>query len=106
MSARVSWSTETYFGTAPAAAIVGLPAGTAAITPDHPVAGHAYIPIIWGDSAAQCVKPAQFKVTPPGAATSLVIAAFPPGGGSGEVWICSGGSVIINPTRAAMAPPS
>ena len=106
LQTQVSWSTETYFGRAARPAIVGLPAGTAAITPDHPVAGHAYIPIIWGDSAAQCVKPAQFKVTPPGAATSLVIAAFPPGGGSGEVWICSGGSVIINPTRAAMAPPS
>jgi hypothetical protein len=106
LSTRVSWSTDTYFGTAPAAAIVGLPAGTAAITPDHPVAGHAYIPIVWGDSAAQCAKPTQFKVTPPGAATSLVIAAFPPGAGPGEVWICLGGSVIINPTRAAMAPPS
>lgn len=103
---QVSWSTNTYFGRAARPAIVGLPAGTAAITPDHPVAGHAYIPIIWGDSAAQCVKSAQFKVTPPGAATSLVIAAFPPGGGSGEVLICSGGSVTINPTRAAMAPPS
>ena len=101
---QVSWSTETYFGRAPRPAIVELPPGTAAITPDRPIPGHAYIPIIWGDRPAQCVKPAQFKVTPPGAATSLVISAFPPGsGGSGGVVICSGGSVTINPARAAMA---
>ena len=99
---QVSWSNESYFGTVPAATIVRLPADTVQISADRPVPGHAYIPIIWGDSSGNCEGVGQFRVTPPGATTSTVVSASSPGGGQGVAIICSGGFVIINPTRAAI----
>jgi hypothetical protein len=99
-------STNTYFGHAPAEAIVGLPARTVEITPDHPVPGHAYIPIIWNDVQEPCSDAAQLKVTPPDAFTSLVISVTPAGSTPGFLIVCSGGTVIVNPTRAAVAPPT
>lgn len=95
---HVNWSRESYFGTAPAPAIVGLPAGTAEISPDRPIPGHAYIPIIWGESAEQCVKVAQFGITPPSATTSIVVSVSATSPASEYVLICLGGSVTINPT--------
>jgi len=78
--------------------VVGLPAGTVAINPDRPIPGHAYIPVSWNEVQEPCIGAALFNVTPPSARDSLVI---PTGSGDGVMTFCSGGQVIVNPTRAA-----
>jgi hypothetical protein len=78
--------------------VVGLPAGTVAVNPDRPIPGHAYIPVSWNEVQEPCIGAALFKLTPPGASDSLVI---PTGSGDGVMTFCSGGQVIVNPTRAA-----
>ena len=101
---KVRWSRESFFLQSPAAEeVVGLPAHTPPITPDRPVSGHAYIPMSWNDVIDPCSTAAQLMVTPPDASTSLAISATPPGGSGGMVYVCSGGTVDINPTRAAEA---
>jgi len=96
----VVWSDTSYiFGANQAEDVIGLPAGTVQITPDRPVPGHAYIPIAWSDVQGPCSTAAQFRVTPPGASTSLIIGATPSEGDAALVTFC--GDVIVNPTRAA-----
>lgn len=97
----VSWSNRSYmFGPNQLESVIGLPAGTAQITPDHPVPGHAYIPISWNDVPEPCSSAAQLKVTPPDASSSLT-STIAPGAAAGLMSFCSGGEVIVNPTRAA-----
>jgi hypothetical protein len=104
---KVIWSATSFFSTSTAVkAVVGLPAGTPPISPDRPVSGHAYIPITWNDVQEPCSDAARLKVTPPDAFTSLVISATTTLFGSGGILVCSGGTLTVNPTRAAMAPPS
>jgi hypothetical protein len=99
---HVIWSTSSYiFGVGNVEAVVGLPAGTVPINPDRPVPGHAYIPISWNEVQEPCSDAAKLKVTPPDAFISIVIG--PAGGGSGVMYFCSGGTVIVNPTRVAQA---
>ena len=99
---QVVWSNSSYiFGANLPESVIGLPADTVPITPERPVAGHAYIPISWNEVQEPCSSPAQFKVTPPDASTSLTISSIPPGGGPGLPLVCSGGTVIVNPIRAA-----
>jgi len=104
------WSTTSFFLQSPAVAqIVGLPAGTVPISrigfdPMHPVSevpGHAYIPLSWNDVVDPCSNAAQLKLTPPDAFTALVISAAPPPPQAPLTDICSGGTVYVNPTRAA-----
>lgn len=103
------WSTTSFFLESSAVeAVVGLPAGTApigtaALDPQHqpaPVAGHAYIPLSWGDGAGPCSKATQLRVTPPDAYTSLVISVVAPGSPA-PIFVCAGGTIIVNPTRVA-----
>ena len=103
------WSTTSFFLESPAVeAVVGLPAGTApigaaALDPQHqpaPVPGHAYIPLSWGDGSGPCSKAAELRVTPPDAFASLVISAVVPGS-SAPIYVCAGGTIIVNPTRVA-----
>ncbi len=100
---KVVWSTTSFFLAAPAVEeVVGLPAGTVAISPDRPIPGHAYIPVSWDDVLEPCSDAAQLKVTPPDSTTSLVITAVPPPAGSPSLmYVCSDGTLIVNPTRAA-----
>jgi hypothetical protein len=101
---KVIWSTSSYiFGVDQVEVVVGLPAGTVPINPDRPVPGHAYLPISWNEVQEPCSEAAKLKVTPPDAYNSLVISASPAGGAPGVMYFCSGGTVIINPTRAAQA---
>jgi hypothetical protein len=79
--------------------VVGLPGGTVQIGPDQPVPGHAYIPIRWGDAGESCSAAAQLEVTPPDAFKSLVISATAAPYGTAEIFVCSGGSAIVKPTR-------
>jgi len=99
---HVTWSRSSFFtnGDAPLD-VVGLPAGTPPINRDHPVPGHAYIPLAWNDVMEPCVTPIQLRITPPDATDSLVISASPPGIAPGQLEICSDGAVTVNPTRAA-----
>ncbi len=108
---HVIWSTTSFFLESPAVeAVVGLPAGTAPIStaifdpqnPAPPVPGHAYIPLSWEDVVGACSKAAKLKVTPPDASRSLVISAAPSGGLPPLMWVCSGGTVYVNPTRVAV----
>ena len=102
---KVIWSTSSFFLASPASEqVVGLPAGTPPITPDRPVPGHAYIPISWDDVLEPCSQATLFRVTPPDAYTSLVIGAAPPGRTTGTLEVCSGGTLYVNPTRAAQSP--
>jgi hypothetical protein len=86
--------------------VVGLPAGTppistASVDPQHPISpvpGHAYIPLRWSDVVDPCSNAAKLRVTPPDATASLVIQM--------AMDVCSGGTVYVNPTRAAVATPS
>ena len=103
------WSTTSFFLSSPAIeAVVGLPAGTAligtaALDPQHqpaPVPGHAYIPLSWSDVTDPCSKATQLRVTPPDAFTSLVISVVAPGS-SAPIYVCSGGTINVNPTRVA-----
>ena len=99
---HVVWTTNSFFLNTPATeSMVGLPAGTPPITPDHPIAGHAYIPLSWDDVQMPCSEVAQLQVTPPDASTSLVIVAAPPTGQPAAMDVCSGGTIDVNPTRAA-----
>lgn len=103
LSTKVIWTTSSYiFGVALVEAVVGLPAGTPPITPEHPVPGHAYIPVSWNDVQEPCSSAAQLRVTPPDASSSLVISAVPPAT-PGSIYVCSGGTLLVNPTRAAQA---
>jgi hypothetical protein len=96
---KVIWSTNAFFLTTPAvSAIVGLPSGTPPITPDRPIPGHAYIPISFNDVQEPCSEAALLKVTPPDASSSLVIDA---GASPGSMSVCSGGTLVVNPIRAA-----
>ena len=105
LATNVVWSTNSFFLAAPAVEeAVGLPAGTTPITPDRPIPGHAYIPISWNDVLDPCSNAAQLKVTPPDARTSLVISAVPPSGSPSLLFVCSGGTLFVNPTRAAVVP--
>jgi hypothetical protein len=105
LATNVIWSINSFFLAAPAVEdVVGLPAGTVPITPDRPVPGHAYIPISWNDVLDPCSETAQLKVTPPDATTSLVISAVPPVGSPSLMYVCSAGTLFVNPTRAAVAP--
>jgi hypothetical protein len=93
-------STSSYlFGANNVEEVVALPAGTVAINPDRPIPGHAYIPISWNDAQEPCTLAAQLKVTPPGGLKTHVITAI--GYIPGLVSFCSGGTVIVNPIRAA-----
>ncbi|HVC75693.1 MAG TPA: DUF4232 domain-containing protein [Candidatus Micrarchaeaceae archaeon] len=97
-----TWSDSSYiFGANQPEKVIGLPAGTAQITGDRPVPGHAYIPISWGDAQAPCSTAAQFRVTPPDAFSPLVISAAPVVGVASLMRFCSGGLLIVNPTRTA-----
>jgi hypothetical protein len=101
---KVTWSTSSYFLPAPAVAeVVGLPPGTPPLTASRPVPGHAYIPLSTNDVQEPCSEAALLKVTPPDASTSLVISVAPPGSVPGTMAFCSGGTVIVNPIRAARA---
>jgi hypothetical protein len=102
---KVVWSPTSFFSPAPALkVVVGLPAGTPPITPDRPVPGHAYIPINWNDVQEPCSNAAQLRVTPPDAFTSLVIKTTATLYGTGDMFVCSGGTLIVNPTRPAVLP--
>ena len=93
---KVTWSTRAFFLSTPARAeVVGLPSRTPPLTSDHPVAGHAYIPLSFNDVQGQCSEAALLRVTPPDASTSLVI--------PGNLVVCSGGALVVNPVRAAVA---
>jgi hypothetical protein len=93
---KVTWSTSAFFLTTPARAeVVGLPSGTQPLTRDRPVAGHAYIPLSFSDVQGQCSEAALLRVTPPDASTSLVI--------PGNLVVCSGGALVVNPIRSAVA---
>ena len=93
---KVIWSTSAFFLSTPARAeVVGLPSRTQLLTSDRPVAGHAYIPLSFGDVQGQCSEAALLKVTPPDAPTSLLI--------PGNLVVCSGGTLVVNPIRAAVA---
>ena len=107
------WSTTSFFLPSPAVeAVVGLPAGTPAISgarydPQHPtpeVPGHAYIPLSWNDVVGPCSKAVQISVIPPDASSSLVISAVPPGGLPNLMDVCLSGTIYVNPTRAAVRP--
>jgi hypothetical protein len=99
----VIWSTSSYiFGGDQVEVVVGLPAGTGPIDPDRPVAGHAYIPISWNEVQEPCSEAAKLRVTPPDAYSSQIISAQL-GGTPGVMYFCSGGTVIVNPTRVAKA---
>ena len=101
---KVLWSTGSFFLVGSAVeAVVGLPAATPPIRPDRPVPGHAYIPISWNDAQGPCSEAVQLRVTPPDAYLSMVISATPAGRTPGLMTVCSGGSVLVNPTRAAVA---
>jgi hypothetical protein len=101
---KVVWSTTSFFLAAPAVEeVVGLPAATVPITADRPVPGHAYIPVSWDDVLEPCSDAARLKVTPPDSTTSLVITAMPPAGTPSLMLVCSGGTLVVNPTRAAEA---
>jgi len=65
------------------------------------VPGHAYIPLSWNDVVDPCSNAAQLKLTPPDAFTALVISAALPPPQAPLADICSGGTVYVNPTRAA-----
>jgi hypothetical protein len=94
---KVIWSTKAFFLTTPAVAeIVGLPAGTPPMTSNRPVPGHAYIPISFNDMLEPCSEAALLKVTPPDASRALVI--------PGHLIVCSGGTLVVNPTRTAVEP--
>jgi hypothetical protein len=100
---HVIWTTSSYiFGADQLEVVVGLPAGTAPISPDRPVPGHAYIPISWNEVQEPCSEAAKLRVTPPDAYNSQVISAQL-GGAPGAMYFCSGGTVIVNPTRVAQA---
>jgi hypothetical protein len=102
VATSATWSTSSYiFGSNQPEKVIGLPAGTAQITGDRPVPGHAYIPISWGDVQEPCTTAAQFRVTPPDAFSPLVISATPVVGVASLMRFCSRGLVIVNPTRAA-----
>jgi Protein of unknown function (DUF4232) len=104
LATKVVWSTNSFFLPTPAVEeVVGLPAGTVPITPDRPIPGHAYIPVSWNDVLDPCSDAAQLKVTPPDATTALVISAVPPAGLPSLMYVCSGGTLFVNPTRAAAA---
>jgi len=93
---KVTWSTSAFFLSSPAVAeVVGLPSRTPPLTSDRPVAGHAYIPLGFSEVQGQCSEAAWLKVTPPDASTSLVI--------PGSLVVCSGGALVVNPVRAAVA---
>jgi hypothetical protein len=107
------WSTTSFFLQSPAVeAVVGLPAGTPPISganydPQHPtpeVPGHAYIPLSWNDVVEPCSKATQIQVIPPDASSSLVFNAAPSGSSTTLVYVCSDGTVYVNPTRAAQKP--
>ncbi len=110
---HVIWSTTSFFLPSPAVeAVVGLPAGTPPINgarydPQHPrseVPGHAYIPLSWNDVVGRCSKATKIQVIPPDASSSLVISAVPPGSPTTLVYVCSDGTVYVNPTRVAVRP--
>jgi uncharacterized protein DUF4232 len=103
LATKVVWSATSFFVPTPAVEeVVGLPAGTAPITPDRPIPGHAYIPFSWDDVLEPCSDAAQLKVTPPDSTTSIVIRAVAPGGSQSLMLVCSGGTLVVNPTRAAV----
>ena len=100
-SARVTWSTNTFFYPDPInPTIVGLPAGTPPLTPSKPIPGHAYIDLSWNDVLDPCVSPSELQLTPPDATTSIFISSIP-SGYSNPIYVCSGGSIIVNPVRPA-----
>jgi hypothetical protein len=104
LATKVVWSTNSFFLPTPATEdAVGLPAGTVPITPERPIPGHAYIPVSWNDVLEPCSDAAQLKVTPPDATTSVVISAVPPAGSPSLMYVCSGGTLVVNPTRVAVA---
>src|SRR5260370_20510209 len=101
LATKVIWSTNSFFLPAPAVEeVVGLPAGTVPITPERPIPGHAYIPISWNDVLDPCSNAAQLKVTPPDATASIVITAVPPAGSPSLMYLCSGRTLVVNPTRS------
>jgi hypothetical protein len=105
LATNVVWSTNSFFLPTPAVEeVVGLPAGTVSITPERPIPGHAYIPVGWNDVLDPCSNAAQLKVTPPDATTALVISAAPPAGSPSLMYVCSAGTLYVNPTRTAVAP--
>ena len=100
---KVVWSTEAFFLTTPAVAeIVGLPSGTPPLAADRSVPGHAYIPVSFSGVQEPCSQAAFLKVTPPDASTSLVISVAPPGSVPGYMSVCSAGTLVVNPTQAAV----
>src|SRR5260370_39450549 len=104
LATKVIWPTNSFSLPAPAVEEgVGLPAGTVPITPERPIPGHAYIPVSWNDVLEPCSDAAQLKVTPPDATASIVITAVPPAGSPSLMYVCSGGTLVVNPTRAAGA---
>jgi len=110
---HVIWSRTSFFLSSPAVeAVVGLPAGTAplgraAYDPMHPtpqVPGHAYIPLSFNDVVDPCSSAAQLRVTPPDAYLPLVVSAVLRSGFPTVMDVCSGGTVVVNPTRVAARP--
>jgi hypothetical protein len=81
--------------------VVALPPGTGPISPGQPVAGHAYFDMSWDDVLPPCVVAGQLRVTPPDSYQSLTIGATPPGGFAGQMTVCSGGSLNVQPVRPA-----
>jgi hypothetical protein len=103
MPTKVIRSTLSYFSPKPAVAeVVALPSGRPPLTSKREVPGHAYIPIAFNHVQDPCVNAAFLQVMPPDDTRSLVISVVAPGERSASLYVCSAGSLIVSPTRAAV----